>query len=130
MTCNEDCTLVFGEVTGNRDILTLKQFFAKMRAGLSKTDRRRYRIDVVHYKFVSRNGDIVVDKVKTVDISVLFDFNSRESSCSTLYTHHGLVASDLLLLLKEEQKWDGYCLEVGLQGVVLEGTDEGLLEVA
>jgi len=130
MNCNENCTLTFGEVSGDEDVQNLKQFLIKMRNGLAKCSRREFKVEVVHYRFISKNGDVVVDQVKTVDVSCLFDFNGRDCSHSTLYTHHGLVATDLLLMLKEVHKWDGYQLQVALSGRSLEVEKNIVLDVA
>lgn len=130
MNCNEECTLVFGEASDEEAVKTLKSFLARMRSGLARLEDRYFRVAVVHYKFISRSGTVVVDQVREVDVSCLFDLDSRESSWSALYTHHGLVASDLLILLKEEHKWDGYHLEVTLQGFTMEEESVGFLEVS
>ena len=130
MNCNEDCVLAFGESSNDEDVKALKRFLLKMRTGLARSIRRDFRVEVVHYKFISRNGIVVVDQVRDIDISMLFEFSSRDSSSCNLYTHHGLVATDLLLMLKEEHLWDGYRLEVALRGMITEGESEGFLEVA
>jgi hypothetical protein len=127
----EDCALTFGKMSEEEDIKTLKSFLTKMRSKLAKTTDRIYSVDVVHYKFISRNGIVVVDRVKNIDISHLFDFDCRDASWTTLYTHNGLVATDLLLMLKEEHKWDGYRLELAIQGsILIKASEQALLEVA
>lgn len=130
MSCNENCTLVFGKASGIEDVRSLKQFLIKMRNGLAKCPDRKFMVEVVHYKFVSKDGEVVVDQVKTVDVTCLFDLDGRDCSHSTLYTHHGLVASDLLIMLKEVHKWDGYRLEVALQGRNIEKVQNDALAVA
>lgn len=130
MSCNEDCTLVFGETSSDGDVRRLKQFLINMRNGLAKCPDRRFMVEVVHYKFISKDGKVVVDQVRTVNVSCLFDFDGRDCSHSTLYTHHGLVATDLLMMLKEVHKWDGYHLEVALQGRNVEKVQTDALAVA
>lgn len=130
MNCTEDCTLTFGEKSNDEDVRHIKQFLIRMRNGLARTTTRAFKVEVVHYRFISKDGSIVIDKVKTVDVSCLFDLEGRDCSHSTLYTHHGLVATDLLLMLKEVHKWDGYRLEVAFHGYSLENEQQDVAMTA
>lgn len=130
MNCNEDCVLVFGETSTEKDIYALKRFLSGMRNGLSRSISRKFQISVMQYKFISRSGITVVDQVRHVDVSSLFDFSCRESSWCSLYTHNGLVVTDLLLLLNQQHKWDGYRLEITLHGSAMSEQGIGYLAVA
>ncbi|ANH52169.1 hypothetical protein FDJ23_gp068 [Erwinia phage vB_EamM_Desertfox] len=103
-------TLVFGEGSTEEDVNTLREMVSHMRGLTGLSQLGAFEVFVTHYELQRKDAGLIISDLP-VNAQSLFDVSDRQNWLTPLFTSRGLVACDLLLLLKQG-KWAGEHLKV------------------
>lgn len=107
-------TLVFGADSTVADVDVMRKLCGDMSKLICHKRFGLADVYVVHYEAVTTTG-LVVEKTTWVNISSLFDVSDSDCLRTNLLTYKGLVAEDLLRMLREKFDWSGIYLKVTLR---------------